>query len=72
VRGKPLSAWEKQGNNTRSQTRCRVEHVFASMAHWGGKAVRSIGLARAAVRIGFMNLVYNMRRFCILRRLAAS
>jgi IS5 family transposase len=46
VRGKLLSAREKQGNNTRSQTRCRVEHVFAWMAQWSGKAVRCIGLAR--------------------------
>lgn len=72
ARGKPLTAREKQGNKTRSQTRCRVEHVFAWMAQWGGKAVRGIGLARAEVRIGFMNLVYNMRRFCTLHRLAAS
>jgi len=62
VRGKPLSDKKKQGNNTRSKTRCRVEHVFAWMAQWGGKTVRSIGLARAEVHIGFMNLVYNMRR----------
>lgn len=72
VRGKPLTDWEKQGNKTRSKTRCRVEHVFAWMAQWGGKTVRSIGLARAEVRIGFMNLVYNMRRFCTLRRVTAS
>jgi IS5 family transposase len=72
VRGKPLTAWEKQGNKTRSKTRCRVEHVFASMAQWGGKAVRCIGQARAEVRIGFMNLTYNIRRFCTLRRIAAA
>jgi IS5 family transposase len=72
ARGKPLTVWEKQGNQTRSKTRCRVEHVFAWMAQWGGKTVRCIGLARAEVRIGFMNLVYNMRRFGILQRVAAS
>jgi transposase, IS5 family len=72
VRGKSLTDWEKQGNRTRSKTRCRVEHVFAWMAQWGGKTVRCIGLARTEVRIGFMNLVYNMRRFCNLQRVAAS
>jgi IS5 family transposase len=72
VRGKALTDWEKQGNRTRSKTRCRVEHVFAWIAQWGSKTVRSIGLARAEVRIGFMNLVYNMRRFCTLQRMAAS
>lgn len=72
VRDKPLTDREKQGNRTRSKTRCRVEHVFAWMAQWGGKSVRCVGLARAEVRIGFMNLVYNMRRFCAIRRVAAS
>jgi IS5 family transposase len=72
VRGKALTPREKQGNSTRSKTRCRVEHVFAWIAQGGGKAVRSIGLARAEVRIGFMNLTYNMRRFCTLQRVTAS
>ncbi|BBL60948.1 transposase [Methylomonas koyamae] len=72
VRGKPLTDREKQGNSTRSKTRFRVEHVFAWRVQWGGKAVRCIGLARAEVRIGFMNLVYNMGRFCAIRRVTAS
>jgi hypothetical protein len=28
----------------------------------GGKIVRTIGMARARVKIGMMNLVYNIRR----------
>lgn len=72
VRGKALPPKEKLGNRTRSKTRCRVVHVFAWMAQWGGKAVRCIGLARAEVRVGLMNLLYNMRRFCTLNRLTAS
>jgi hypothetical protein len=32
IRDKPLTAWEKQGNKTRSQTRCLVEHVFVWLA----------------------------------------
>jgi IS5 family transposase len=32
IRDKPLTAWEKQSNKTRSQTRCRVEHVFVWLA----------------------------------------
>ncbi|WP_442919028.1 transposase [Methylomonas sp. 11b] len=59
-------------HSIRSKTRCRVEHVFAWMVQWSGKSVRCIGLARSEVRIGFMNLVYNMRRFCAIRRVAAS
>ncbi len=59
-------------NQTRSKTRCRVEHVFAWMAQWGAKSLRCIGLARAEVRIGMMNMVYNMRRFWTIRRVVAS
>jgi IS5 family transposase len=29
ARGKPLTAWETQPNKTRSQTHCRVAHLFA-------------------------------------------
>jgi hypothetical protein len=72
VSGKPLTDPEKQGSSSRSKTRCRVEHVFAWMAQWSGKLVRCIGLARSEMRIGFMNLVYNVRRFCAIRRVAAS
>ncbi|MFA0813855.1 IS5/IS1182 family transposase, partial [Microbulbifer epialgicus] len=45
----------------------RVEHVFGSMENeQGGMFVRTIGLARANVKVGMMNLVYNMRRFVSL------
>jgi len=37
----------------------------------GGIFVRTVGIARAAVKIGMMNLVYNMRRFVWLERAAA-
>jgi transposase, IS5 family len=38
----------------------------------GGHLVRTIGLARAKVKIGLMNLVYNMRRLVqLLERDAA-
>ena len=45
----------------------RVEHVFGSQENeQGGKILRTIGEARAAVKIGLMNLVYNLRRFVFL------
>jgi len=34
--------------------------------------VRTIGIARAAAKIGLQNLVYNMRRLVILERMAAA
>ena len=38
----------------------------------GGKIVRTIGIARACVKIGMMNLVYNMRRLVQLERMAVA
>jgi transposase, IS5 family len=72
-RDKPLSEREKRGNKTRSSVRVRVEHVFGAQSNdMGGTLVRSIGLARAAARIGLKNLAYNMRRLVQLERLAAA
>ncbi|WP_444913599.1 IS5 family transposase [Microbulbifer sp. TRSA007] len=66
-RGKPLSECEKEVNHRKSKVRARVEHVFGSMENeQGGMFVRTIGLARANVKVGMMNLVYNMRRFVSL------
>ncbi|OAP92199.1 hypothetical protein A4H96_04360 [Acidithiobacillus ferrooxidans] len=40
--------------------------------HKGGKFLRTIGMARAEVKIGMMNLVYNMRRFtCLMQQSVA-
>jgi transposase, IS5 family len=62
TRGKPLSEEQKQANRTKSKVRARVEHVFGAQAAMGGHLVRTIGLQRAKVKIGLMNLVYNMMR----------
>ena len=70
VRGRALSAWEKQGNRTRSKVRSRVEHVFgAQVMRAGSLVVRTIGIVRARCKIGLRNLAYNMAR---LGRLAPS
>lgn len=68
---KQLTNREKQGNHTRSKTRCRVEHIFGAQSNLRKKAIRSIGCVRARAEIGMMNLVYNMRRFCYLERISA-
>ena len=50
-----------------------VEHVFDSMTNeQGGLYCRVIGLARTAMQIGLMNLVYNMRRLVQVDRLRVS
>ena len=53
---------QKASNRAKSKVRARVEHVFGAQAAMGGHLVRTIGIARAKVKIGLMNLVYNMRR----------
>ncbi len=65
-RGKPLTDEQKATNRAKSKTRVRVEHVFGAQAQMGGHLVRTIGIARARVKIALINLVYNMRRFVLL------
>jgi hypothetical protein len=36
----------------------------------GAEIVRTIGIVRARCKIGMTNLVYNIRRFIILERMA--
>ncbi len=67
-RGKALSKRDTEENRRKSRVRVRVEHVFGSMENeQGGMLVRTIGILRAAVKVGMMNLVYNMRRFVSLQ-----
>src|SRR5829696_8023167 len=49
-------------NAARSKVRSAVETVFAAQKHRFGLFVRTIGLARATMKIGLANLTYNMRR----------
>lgn len=67
-RGHPLSEEQKAANHEKSRVRSRVEHVFGAQAQMGGHWVRTIGLLRAKIKIGMMNLVYNMMRLVQLAR----
>ena len=68
-RGKPLTARQEAANKVRSKVRVRVEHVFGSQhTSMGGKLVRTIGIARASMKIGMQNLAYNIRRLVVLER----
>jgi transposase, IS5 family len=72
-RNHPLSERETAANTTRSRIRARVEHVFGHQENsMGRKLVRTIGIVRATVKIGKMNLVYNMRRLVQLERMTAA
>ena len=73
ARGAPLTERQQKTNRNKSKTRARVEHVFAAqeMAP-GGRQVRTIGIERAATKIGLQNLVYNIRRLVSLQRMAPA
>jgi IS5 family transposase len=65
-RNQPLSKGQKRSNKAKSRTRVRVEHVFGFL--WqvtGGVLIRTIGMARAKVKIGLMNLTYNLFRYTL-------
>lgn len=71
--GHPLTEEQKRANRARSTLRVRVEHVFGAQVQTAGTLiVRTIGLARATVKIGLRNLAYNIARFVILKRRIAS
>ena len=65
-RGYPLTEEQKLANHQKSKTRSRVEHVFGAQSQMGGHLVRTIGIARARVKIALMNLAYNMCRYVLL------
>ena len=60
--GKPMPANISRANGAKSKVRAAVEHVFARQKGPMALVVRTIGIARATVKIGLANLVYNMNR----------
>jgi IS5 family transposase len=65
-RYRPLTKTQIRKNTAKSRIRARVEHVFAAMQHYGGKMIRTIGIARAEIQIGLLNLTYNLTRYVYL------
>jgi IS5 family transposase len=66
-KNRQLTSWELQGNRSRAKIRSRVEHVFGAQAITAVTLIiRTIGIARARVKIGLRNLAYNINRFSIL------
>lgn len=64
--GEPMPERVRIANAQRSKVRSAVEHVFALQKGPMALFVRTIGVARAKVKIGLANLAYNMRRFVFL------
>jgi IS5 family transposase len=70
--GRPMAARTRRANARKSAVRSAVEHVFARQKGSMALVVRTIGIARARVKIGLANLAYNMRRYVWLSATVAS
>ena len=57
-----LSEQQAKANAARARIRSGIEHVFAAQKHRMALFVRTVGLARAQVKIGLANLAYNFTR----------
>ncbi|HET6521512.1 MAG TPA: IS5 family transposase [Geminicoccaceae bacterium] len=71
-KGRPMSGPHQRANRARSKVRSAVEHVFAEQKARMGLFVRTVGLARARVKIGMANIAYNMRRLVWLNAQTAA
>ena len=71
-KGKPMPANVARANGIKSKVRAAVEHVFARQKGPMGLVVRTIGLARATVKIGLANIAYNMKRVVWLTERATT
>jgi len=70
--GKALPDRLARANAVRSKVRSSIEHVFAHQKARMGLFVRTIGIARARLKIGMANLVYNMQRLVWFERRNAA
>ena len=61
-RGRPMAPHIRRGNASRSKVRAVLKHVFAHQKGAMGLFIRTIGLARAKLKIGIANIAYNMSR----------
>jgi hypothetical protein len=61
-----LSEQQTKANASRARIRSGIKHVFAVQKHRMALFVRTIGLARAQVKISMANLAYNFTRLAWL------
>ena len=69
--GRAMPKATARANARKSAVRAHVEHVFAQQKDRMGLFVRTIGLERAAAKIGLANLAYNFQRLIFHERRAA-
>ena len=71
-KGGPMPEATRRANGAKSKNRAHVEHVFVEQRDRMDLFIRTIGIARATMKIGLANLVYNIKRLIILERPAAA
>ena len=67
---RPMPVRTARANGTKSKVRAGIEHVFGEQKSHMGLFIRTVGLARARVKIGLANLVYNVKRLVFWERQA--
>ena len=67
-KGRPMPKATARANAAKSSIRAHVEHVFAHQKNRFGLFIRTIGLARAEVKLIFCNLAYNFNRLIFHER----
>jgi hypothetical protein len=55
-------------NGGKLKIRSHVEHIFAEQKSRMGLVIRTIGIARATLKIGMANLVDNVKRLISLEK----
>ena len=67
-RGAPMTKAVKKRNTARSRVRARVEHIFATMENsMSGIYSKSRNLERTAIKLGMVNITYNLLRLTQLK-----
>jgi transposase, IS5 family len=71
-KGRAMPGAIRRANNAKSKIRSKVEHVFAEQKDRMDLFIRTIGIARAKMKIGLANFVYNIKRLLFLRRIVVA
>jgi IS5 family transposase len=71
-KGRAMPEAIRRANAAKSKIRSRIEHVFAEQKDRMDLFIRTIGIARATMKVGLANLVYNIKRLLFLRRVATA
>jgi IS5 family transposase len=71
-KGRAMARCTARANGRKSRIRSHVEHVFAEQKSRMGLVIRTIGIARATLKIGMANIVYNVKRLICLEQAAIA